>query len=282
MLQPEDFQKNYSPLREAQLTLHIIDEQPRCTPRNIARAIRDWLLLRIGDINDLRAEQAWRTIRKRWGTITPEHIYQYLGERWAHDIMRTFEYSFQARCLLREDVHAGHIVDLGGGYSYSTVVPMLLQLPEATILSLDVMHHQRRSRYGVRYVCGNCIETNLPAESADVVTLISTLEHVGLGRYGDPLAVDGDIRTMREAHRILKPGGHVILTVPYGYPTVVFNMHRIYDDGRFGLVTQGFTPVLTEYSLHGKLASQAEAEAEFMHKHPDLSGGIMALLRKTG
>ncbi len=281
MLQPAEFLQNYSPLRAAQLTLRLVDERNRFTPRDIARAVRDWLLLCRGDINDLRAEQAWRVMTARWGGITPDAVCRYLSERWQHDFMRKFEYVFQARCLLRDDVRTDRLVDMGGGYSYSTVVPMLLKLSGSTVLSIDVLHHQRRSRYGVEYVCGNCIETGLPAVSADVVMLVSTLEHVGLGRYGDPLAVDGDIRCMREAHRILKPGGHVILTIPYGYPTVVFNMHRIYDDGRVGLLAEGFTTVHTEYTLFGKPATREEADAEFANKHDDLTGGIMALLKKA-
>jgi hypothetical protein len=40
----------------------------------------------------------------------------------------------------------------------------------------------------------------------DVVLSISSFEHDGLGRYGDPLNPDGDMAAMRSTRRLLKPG----------------------------------------------------------------------------
>jgi len=261
--------------------MYVVDESAHPSWRNLARLLRDNLLLLRGDINDLRAQRAWRMTERRWGSVTPEALAVYLHELWAQDFMRQFEYAFFLRCLVRAEVSTTTIVDMGGGYSYSTVVPMLLRLPNSHIISIDVLHHRRRSRYNVTYVTGNCTDTPLPNDSADVVALISTLEHVGLGRYGDPLDVHGDLRAMQEARRVLKPGGHVVVTVPYGYPTVVYNLHRIYDDGRFALATRGFRLLHAEYSFRGRLVSREESEAEFVHRHPHLTGGIMALLQKV-
>lgn len=44
------------------------------------------------------------------------------------------------------------------------------------------------------------------AAAFDVVMSISTFEHDGLGRYGDPLNPNGDIIAMRSTRRLLKPG----------------------------------------------------------------------------
>ena len=53
--------------------------------------------------------------------------------------------------------------------------------------------------------------------SFDAVVSVSTLEHVGLGWYGDP---EGDVekpgRVIAEMARVLKPGGWMLLTVPIG------------------------------------------------------------------
>ena len=46
-------------------------------------------------------------------------------------------------------------------------------------------------------------------ETFDVILSISSFEHDGLGRYGDPLDPDGDLRSMKEAAQILRPGGGV-------------------------------------------------------------------------
>ena len=51
----------------------------------------------------------------------------------------------------------------------------------------------------------------------DVVTCISTIEHVGLGAYGEPPgAKDSDMVAMRRIRELTKPGGLLVLTVPLG------------------------------------------------------------------
>ncbi len=66
------------------------------------------------------------------------------------------------------------------------------------------------------------------AQSISSLSCMHTVEHVGLGRYGDPLDWDGDVKAMHELQRVLAPGGSLLLVVPVGRPRTVFNAHRIY------------------------------------------------------
>jgi SAM-dependent methyltransferase len=80
----------------------------------------------------------------------------------------------------------------------------------------------------------NCKAGNLlalPFESGSVLSLscMHVLEHIGLGRYGDPMDVDGDRKAAAELTRVLAPGGDFLMVVPVGRPRVCFNAHRIYD-----------------------------------------------------
>jgi len=300
---PEDFIKNFSPRQEADLVLWVVDEAPRPSKGLPSLLRRFWNFLHenistANDLNDIEAERAWLSIVERWKEITPASIALFLTERYSQsDHLRKFEYAFLANCLARTDVTKDVIVDMGGGNSYSTVVSMLFRFPDVQIFSVDVMNHPRASRYNVHYIRGDCMNTNLPDQSADIVTIISTLEHVGLGRWGDPLDVNGDINAMREAFRILKPGGHVVLTIPYGYPTVVYNLHRVYDSGRVDILTEGFEVIQAEYSLLGSSAKREEIEGvRLVREVPgfrttlpprhgitvsDIPGGGMFLLRKS-
>ena len=54
------------------------------------------------------------------------------------------------------------------------------------------------------------------------------VEHVGLGRYGDPIDPDGDLKAVAELKRVLAPGGSLLFVVPTGRPRLQFNAHRIY------------------------------------------------------
>jgi Caenorhabditis protein of unknown function, DUF268 len=60
------------------------------------------------------------------------------------------------------------------------------------------------------------------------LSCMHVLEHIGLGRYGDPIDPRADTAAMRELERVLAPGGDLLVVVPVGRPRVVFNAHRVY------------------------------------------------------
>lgn len=71
----------------------------------------------------------------------------------------------------------------------------------------------------------------LPFESRSQKSLscMHTVEHVGLGRYGDPLDYDGDLKAIAELQRVVAEGGSLLFVVPVGKPRIEFNAHRIYS-----------------------------------------------------
>lgn len=62
----------------------------------------------------------------------------------------------------------------------------------------------------------------------DAAFAISSFEHDGLGRYGDPVDPDGDLRSIAEWKHYIKQGGLMFLAVPIGIDKVIFNANRIY------------------------------------------------------
>ena len=74
----------------------------------------------------------------------------------------------------------------------------------------------------------------------DVAFSISSFEHDGLGRYGDPVNPQGDLRAMAEMKSMLKKDGILILAVPIGLDKVVWNAHRIYGPVRFPMMIEGW------------------------------------------
>lgn len=79
--------------------------------------------------------------------------------------------------------------------------------------------------------CGRADLTNLQFESNSIHSLscMHTVEHIGLGRYGDPLDPEGDLKAIRELKRVLAPGGNLLFVVPVGQAKLVFHAHRIYS-----------------------------------------------------
>lgn len=80
---------------------------------------------------------------------------------------------------------------------------------------------------------------------ADVAISISTFEHDGLGRYGDPLDPDGDIKAMQLARTHVKSDGLLFLAVPTGPDCIAWNAHRIYGPKRLPLLCKDWSCIDT-------------------------------------
>ncbi len=79
--------------------------------------------------------------------------------------------------------------------------------------------------------CKHADLAQLPFEDHTVNSLscMHVVEHIGLGRYGDPLDVNGDLKAINELKRVLSAGGHLLFVVPIGKARIMFNAHRIYS-----------------------------------------------------
>jgi len=62
------------------------------------------------------------------------------------------------------------------------------------------------------------------------ISCMHTVEHIGLGRYGDPLDPDGDLKAIKELKRVVALGGDLLFVVPVGRPRVCYNAHRVYSN----------------------------------------------------
>ena len=68
-------------------------------------------------------------------------------------------------------------------------------------------------------------------EKYHVITSLSSLEHFGLGRYGDEFDLKADEKAITNMINALKTGGHLIFTttIRRGLPELCFNAHRTYN-----------------------------------------------------
>jgi hypothetical protein len=75
----------------------------------------------------------------------------------------------------------------------------------------------------------------------DAVVSYSSLEHSGLGRYGETLNPYGDLDASEEAYCMLKPGGLLYLEMEWGNVSeIVWNAHRVYGPERAQLFGAGW------------------------------------------
>ena len=71
----------------------------------------------------------------------------------------------------------------------------------------------------------------------DAVVSFSSLEHTGLGRYGDALNPWGDILEVARAWCVTRDGGALVVGVMYGDDAVLFNACRRYGPVRWPYLT---------------------------------------------
>jgi SAM-dependent methyltransferase len=94
---------------------------------------------------------------------------------------------------------------------------------------------------------------DIPDHSVASLSCMHVLEHLGLGRYGDPLDPNADLTGIAELKRILAPGGNLLIVVPLGTPKVMFNGQRVYS---FDLIKDYFGELeLREFAFIPDFAS---------------------------
>ena len=78
-------------------------------------------------------------------------------------------------------------------------------------------------------VAGSVLDMPFEDGSLESVSCLHVAEHIGLGRYGDPLDPLGTRKAAAELARVLAPGGQLLFSLPVGRPRVEFNAHRVHD-----------------------------------------------------
>lgn len=77
-------------------------------------------------------------------------------------------------------------------------------------------------------VAGSVTDLPFGDRSVESLSCLHVAEHVGLGRYGDPLDPGGTRKAAQELERVLAPGGQLLFSLPVGRPRLCFNAHRVH------------------------------------------------------
>jgi SAM-dependent methyltransferase len=125
--------------------------------------------------------------------------------------------------LTRLGVAEGLLLDAGSALNYEYLLDHPV-LRNRKIVIYNLSPEKFLSRDNVSYIFGDLRHTILRNESFDEIVCISTLEHIGMN---NTLLYSKDVRfnefrpndyldVVREFRRLLKPGGRLFITVPYG------------------------------------------------------------------
>lgn len=115
-------------------------------------------------------------------------------------------------------------IDIGSQHTFvallSKVVPLTMIDIRPLSLSLSTIH----------FIKGDILNIPFADNSIDSLSSLCVVEHIGLGRYGDPIDPEGSVKAFKELARVVKKGGNLYLSVPVEKNNkVYFNAHRSFN-----------------------------------------------------
>jgi SAM-dependent methyltransferase len=106
-------------------------------------------------------------------------------------------------------------------------VAHLLTFMPVTVVDIRPLEHVVA---GLTFVRGDvCAMRMFGDASITSLSSLHAIEHIGLGRYGDPVAPDAWRGALTECQRVLAPGGHFYFGTPVGRERLNFNSGRVFD-----------------------------------------------------
>lgn len=133
-------------------------------------------------------------------------------------------YFYQAAWSFRR-IYARKIalhVDIGSDIRFIGLLSAVCRVTFIDIRPLDT------ELAGIDYLCGSVLSLPFKSGSVQSLSCLHVLEHIGLGRYGDPLDPLGTQKGASELVRVLAEGGELYVSLPVGRPRLCFNAHRIH------------------------------------------------------
>lgn len=154
------------------------------------------------------------------------------------------------------DNHVRKHVDVGS--CLDGFIAHILPFCEVTYVDIRPIELQLK---GFDFVRGSIKNIPFDDNSIENLTCLHVIEHIGLGRYGDPVDPDGYLAAARELTRVLSPGGTLLLSVPVGRERLCFDAHRIFAPQTIKDIFSGLE--LVEFSLIADKANGVLRNASF-------------------
>ena len=166
--------------------------------------------------------------------IEPTYFYQ---DSWA------FEHIVKTRPLYH--------VDVGSHHKYVALLSKVLPVTMVDIRPLSLPLDSLTFRQGSIL--------DLPFEDGTVpsVSSLCVVEHIGLGRYGDPLDPKGTEKALAELKRVVAPGGDLYLSIPLDDENrTYFNAHRAFAEEYLIALFKPFNVVDKRYIFGNEFCSE--------------------------
>lgn len=199
--------------------------------RQVVVLAKRWLLAfvaprpLVGAFHLPRFIRHWFSYRKKAAGKKPSFIESYpCLTDWTPYTPFDPHYFFQGAWLARRLRQHGSELHVDVASSVLTVGTISAQV---TTIFVDY-RPIRTNLNGMMSVAGSIVSLPFAPNSLRSLSCLHVIEHIGLGRYGDPIDPEGSLKGARELARVLSPGGLLYLSTPVGRERIEFNAHRIF------------------------------------------------------
>ena len=111
---------------------------------------------------------------------------------------------------------------------------------------------------------GSILDLPFEDNSLETISSLCVVEHIGLGRYGDPIDSFGSEKAIQELKRVLKVGGVILFSVPIDNKNkIYFNAHRAFTREYVLELFNGFTLLDEKYHYGTKMFDKYDAKKGF-------------------
>ncbi len=211
-------------------------------------------------------------------------VREILVRAWPRGIRRALQLTERVAEIpfaIRElDLSPGsRILDIGSRWS---PLPLFLSAMGYRMVAVDLMPFLIRGS-GPQFVLADMRRPPFRRGAFDGATIVSTLEHVGVGFYDPTRGPDDDVRLMANVRSLIRPDGKLILTVPFGQPETDGHQ-RVYDRERLLHVTAGWATEAERFAVRDRTAwrTATEPEAALARSVPETRAVAMVALRNPG
>ena len=108
---------------------------------------------------------------------------------------------------------------------------------------------------------GSILELPFKDDSIPSLSCLHVIEHIGLGRYGDPVDPLGYSKAAKELVRVLAPGGYLYFSTPTGKEKLYFDAHRVFSPNTIMKIFEGLQ--LVSFKLIDDKSSGISEHATF-------------------
>jgi SAM-dependent methyltransferase len=116
-------------------------------------------------------------------------------------------------------------VDVGSHHKYVALLSKVVPLTMVDIRPLSLPMES------IKFKEGSILDLPFEDNSIESVSSICVIEHIGLGRYGDPLDPYGTEKAIEELKRVVRDGGDLYISLPVDDKNrVYFNAHRAFEE----------------------------------------------------